>query len=46
MIKAENLIRKFGTSVAVNNISFEVKEGENLILLGTSGCGKKQLRCG
>jgi osmoprotectant transport system ATP-binding protein len=40
MIKAENLVRKFGTSVAVDDISFEVKEGENLILLGTSGCGK------
>jgi len=40
MIRAENLIRKFGTSVAVNDISFEVKDGENLILLGTSGCGK------
>jgi osmoprotectant transport system ATP-binding protein len=40
MIKAENLIRKFGNSIAVNDISFEVKEGENLILLGTSGCGK------
>ncbi|KIO74669.1 glycine/betaine ABC transporter ATP-binding protein [Pedobacter lusitanus] len=40
MIKAENLIRKFGSSIAVNDISFEVKEGENLILLGTSGCGK------
>jgi len=40
MIKAENLIRKFGNQVAVNGISFEVKEGENLILLGTSGCGK------
>jgi len=40
MIKAENLVRKFGAAVAVNNISFEVKEGENLILLGTSGCGK------
>ncbi|MBB6271974.1 osmoprotectant transport system ATP-binding protein [Pedobacter cryoconitis] len=40
MIKAENLIRKFGSLVAVNDISFEVKEGENLILLGTSGCGK------
>lgn len=40
MIKAENLVRKFGTSMAVNDISFEVKEGENLILLGTSGCGK------
>src|SRR6185312_2186063 len=25
---------------AVDNISFEVKEHENLILLGTSGCGK------
>ncbi|WP_367866518.1 ABC transporter ATP-binding protein [Pedobacter sp. WC2423] len=40
MIKAENLVRKFGTSIAVDNISFEVKKGENLILLGTSGCGK------
>jgi len=40
MIKAENLVKKFGSSTAVNDISFEVKEGENLILLGTSGCGK------
>jgi osmoprotectant transport system ATP-binding protein len=40
MIKATNLIRKFGHLTAVNNISFTVEEGENLILLGTSGCGK------
>lgn len=40
MIKAINLVKKFGTATAVNAISFEVKEGENLILLGTSGCGK------
>jgi len=40
MIKAENLVRKFGSSIAVNRISFEVADGENLILLGTSGCGK------
>jgi osmoprotectant transport system ATP-binding protein len=40
MIKAENLVKKFGAAIAVNTISFEVKEGENLILLGTSGCGK------
>ncbi len=40
MIKAENLVRKFGQLTAVNNISFAVEEGENLILLGTSGCGK------
>jgi osmoprotectant transport system ATP-binding protein len=40
MIKAANLVRKFDRLTAVNNISFEVEEGENLILLGTSGCGK------
>ncbi|SEA43007.1 ABC transporter ATP-binding protein [Pedobacter hartonius] len=40
MIKAENLVKKFGSSTAVNSITFEVKEGENLVLLGTSGCGK------
>jgi len=40
MIKAENLVKKFGSSTAVNHISFDVKDGENLILLGTSGCGK------
>ncbi|WP_442588023.1 ABC transporter ATP-binding protein [Pedobacter sp. AW31-3R] len=40
MIKVENLIKKFGSSIAVNDISFEVEQGENLILLGTSGCGK------
>lgn len=40
MIKALNLVKKFGTATAVNAISFEVDEGENLILLGTSGCGK------
>ncbi|CAM3935810.1 osmoprotectant transport system ATP-binding protein [Pedobacter westerhofensis] len=40
MIKAAHLVKKFGSSTAVNSISFDVKEGENLILLGTSGCGK------
>jgi osmoprotectant transport system ATP-binding protein len=40
MIKVLNLVKKFGTATAVNAISFEVEEGENLILLGTSGCGK------
>ncbi|MDB4905084.1 MAG: osmoprotectant transport system ATP-binding protein [Mucilaginibacter sp.] len=40
MIKVEQLSKHFGKLKAVNEISFEVKEHENLILLGTSGCGK------
>ncbi len=40
MIKIEHLSKKFGKVKAVDDISFEVKEHENLILLGTSGCGK------
>jgi osmoprotectant transport system ATP-binding protein len=40
MIKVAHLSKHFGKVKAVDDISFEVKERENLILLGTSGCGK------
>jgi len=40
MIAVEQLSKHFCNIKAVDNISFEVKEHENLILLGTSGCGK------
>ena len=40
MIKVEHLTKQFSKVKAVDNIFFEVKEHENLILLGTSGCGK------
>src|ERR1700753_153521 len=40
MIKVEGLSKHFQNVKAVNGISFDVKEHENLILLGTSGCGK------
>ncbi len=40
MIKVEQLTKVFNSVKAVDDISFEVKEGENLVLLGTSGCGK------
>jgi osmoprotectant transport system ATP-binding protein len=40
MIKVEKLSKSFGKLKAVDGISFEVEEGENLVLLGTSGCGK------
>lgn len=40
MIRVEHLSKSFNKTRAVDDISFEVAEGENLILLGTSGCGK------
>ena len=40
MIIAEQVSKYFGYTKAVDDISFTVKEGENLVLLGTSGCGK------
>ncbi len=45
-IKVENLLKKFGTVVAVNRIHLEIEKGEMLTLLGPSGCGKTTtLRC-
>src|ERR1700712_1809846 len=40
MIKVEQLSKSFGQVKAVDAITFEVQEQENMILLGTSGCGK------
>lgn len=40
MITVKNISKSFNEIPAVKNISFEVKENETLVLLGTSGCGK------
>ncbi len=40
MVSVTNLTKSFGTVVAVNNISFEVKPGEIFGILGPNGAGK------
>lgn len=40
MITLADVSKNFGNNRAVNQISFTVPEGETLILLGASGCGK------
>ena len=40
MLKVENVRKKYGDLVAVNNLSFEVADGEIFGLLGLNGAGK------
>jgi len=40
VIKVCNITKKYGSFIAVNNISFEIKEGEIVGLLGQNGAGK------
>jgi iron(III) transport system ATP-binding protein len=39
-IHVEHLVKEFGDQRALDDVSFEVKEGELFTLLGPSGCGK------
>ena len=39
-LEVKNLVKKFRSTIAVNNISFEIKKNSTLGLLGPNGCGK------
>ena len=39
-LEVKNLIKKFKSTTAVNDISFEIKKNSTLGLLGPNGCGK------
>ena len=39
-LEVKNLVKKFNSTIAVNDISFEIKKNKTIGLLGPNGCGK------
>ncbi|GAI96168.1 unnamed protein product, partial [marine sediment metagenome] len=40
MIRIDSATKRYGATVAVDNLSLNVQEGEVCVLIGPSGCGK------
>ncbi|MCM8760617.1 MAG: ABC transporter ATP-binding protein [Candidatus Omnitrophica bacterium] len=40
VIKADNVVKKFGGRTVLNGISLEIYKGETFVIMGGSGCGK------
>jgi polar amino acid transport system ATP-binding protein len=46
ILEVQNIVKRFGSTEVLNNISFSLEEGESLAIIGASGSGKTTLlRC-
>ena len=43
LLKTENLVKQFEGLVAVNQVTFDIQEGEILTIIGPNGAGKSVL---
>lgn len=43
LVRFEGVVKRFGTSTVLRGVSLDVREGESLVIIGRSGCGKSVL---
>ena len=42
-LEVRNLVRRFGSRTVLSDVSFQLKKGETIVIMGGSGCGKSTL---